>query len=387
MISATKDMTLPTALVGSIPRPSWYTRSLHGQDFKMALSDRAFREQYIDAVGAFINDQECAGLDIIVDGDARFDDDVGGRGWFFYLIDRLGGFAERTDAQENWAKMTRPGRILWELMEAYQAPVLTEKVSLSTPLHYAAIWQVTQKLTDRPVKFGAIAVDSVFHMIQNRHYGSDVELLLDLAAIVNKEYRHLAAVGCPIIQIEEPMLHLLDVASAGDLDKAALIDVFNRQVEGVEAEIWCHTCWGNPAQQSVKDETTTYAPALEDLFSVDADVVSFECASTGGEDLEAIGAFATEKKIAIGVISHLKTQVETPEEVAALIRKALEHIPPERLIVSTDCGFGREGLSRRIAFYKMVALVEGTNIVRHELGLPEAEVRAADPRFAFSYAG
>ena len=387
MISATKDMTLPTALVGSIPRPSWYTRSLHGQDFKMALSDRAFREQYIDAVGAFINDQECAGLDIIVDGDARFDDDVGGRGWFFYLIDRLGGFAERTDAQENWAKMTRPGRILWELMEAYQAPVLTEKVSLSTPLHYAAIWQVTQKLTDRPVKFGAIAVDSVFHMIQNRHYGSDVELLLDLAAIVNKEYRHLAAVGCPIIQIEEPMLHLLDVASAGDLDKAALIDVFNRQVEGVEAEIWCHTCWGNPAQQSVKDETTTYAPALEDLFSVDADVVSFECASTGGEDLEAIGAFATEKKIAIGVISHLKTQVETPEEVAALIRKALEHIPPERLIVTTDCGFGREGLSRRIAFYKMVALVEGTNIVRHELGLPEAEVRAADPRFAFSYAG
>ena len=52
MISATKEMTLPTALVGSIPRPSWYTRSLHGQDFKMALSDRGFREQYIDAVGA-----------------------------------------------------------------------------------------------------------------------------------------------------------------------------------------------------------------------------------------------------------------------------------------------------------------------------------------------
>ena len=387
MISATKDMMLPTALVGSIPRPSWYTRSLHGRDFKMALSDRAFREQYIDAVGAYINDQECAGLDIIVDGDARFDDDVGGRGWFFYMIDRLGGFAERTDAQENWAKMTRPGRILWELMEAYQAPVLTGKVSLRAPLHYGAIWQVTQKLTDKPVKFGAIAVDSVFHMIQNRHYDSNLELLLDLSAIVNEEYRHLARIGCPIIQIEEPMLHLLDVASAGDLDKAALIDVFNRQVEGVEAEIWCHTCWGNPAQQSVKDETMSYAPALEDLFSVEADVVTFECASTGGEDLEAIGAFATEKKIAIGVISHLKTQVETPEEVAALIRKALEHIPPERLIVTTDCGFGREGLSRRIAFYKMVALVEGTNIVRHELGLPEAEVRAADPRFAFSFAG
>ena len=69
--------------------------------------------------------------------------------------------------------------------------------------------------------------------------------------------------------------------------------------------------------------------------------------------------------------------------MAGLIRKALEHIPVERLIITTDCGFGREGLSRRIAYYKMVALVQGTNIVRRELGLPTAEVRAADPRLAF----
>jgi 5-methyltetrahydropteroyltriglutamate--homocysteine methyltransferase len=62
----------------------------------------------------------------------------------------------------------------------------------------------------------------------------------------------------------------------------------------------------------------------------------------------------------------------------------LEHIPVERLIISTDCGFGREGLSRRIAFFKCVALVQGTNIVRRELGLPEAYIRAADPDLAFA---
>ena len=62
------------------------------------------------------------------------------------------------------------------------------------------------------------------------------------------------------------------------------------------------------------------------------------------------------------VVSHTNTVVEPPEYVADLIRRALEHIPPERLVISTDCGFGREGLSRRIAFYKCVALVEGTNI-------------------------
>ena len=61
-----------------------------------------------------------------------------------------------------------------------------------------------------------------------------------------------------------------------------------------------------------------------------------------------------------------------------LIRKALNYIPPERLVITTDCGFGREGLSRRIAFYKCVALVEGTNVVRRELELPVAEVRASD---------
>ena len=75
-------------------------------------------------------------------------------------------------------------------------------------------------------------------------------------------------------------------------------------------------------------------------------------------------------------------QVETPDEVAAKIRAALEHIAPERLVISTDCGMGREGMSRRHAFYKMVSLVLGTNIVRKELGLPQAECLAADERYS-----
>jgi len=95
-------------------------------------------------------------------------------------------------------------------------------------------------------------------------------------------------------------------------------------------------------------------------------------------------AQCTDKKIGIGVVNHCNTVVEPAEHVAALIRKALEYIPKDQLVISTDCGFGREGLSRRIAFYKCVALVEGTNIVRRELGLPEARVRAADPKLWFA---
>ena len=93
----------------------------------------------------------------------------------------------------------------------------------------------------------------------------------------------------------------------------------------------------------------------------------------------------TEKKIAIGVIDHHTLQVERPGQVAKLIREALKHIPAERLIISSDCGMGREGMTRRHANYKMIAMVQGTNIVRRELGLSEAEVRAADPGLAFGW--
>ena len=77
-------------------------------------------------------------------------------------------------------------------------------------------------------------------------------------------------------------------------------------------------------------------------------------------------------------------QVERPDEVADLIREALKNIPPERLIISSDCGMGREGMGRRHSTYKMVAMVLGTNIVRKELGLPEAQCLAADPRYSLT---
>ncbi len=89
----------------------------------------------------------------------------------------------------------------------------------------------------------------------------------------------------------------------------------------------------------------------------------------------------------MGVVNHCNTVVEALEHVADLIRKALEYVPAERLVVTTNCGFGREGLSRRIAYYKCVSLVEGTNIVRRELGLPEAHIRAADPKLYFAKVG
>src|SRR5262249_19507452 len=103
---------------------------------------------------------------------------------------------------------------------------------------------------------------------------------------------------------------------------------------------------------------------------------------SGTGDLEAIGKQITEKKVGIGVIDHHTLQVESPEEVADLTRLVLKHIPAERLILCSDCGMGREGMSRRHASYKMVSLVQGVNIVRRELGLPETESLAANPKYS-----
>src|SRR5260370_3761088 len=142
-----------------------------------------------------------------------------------------------------------------------------------------------------------------------------------------------------------------------------MTEAFNRRVAGVDAEIWVHTCWGNPNQQRVYWEVPSYERALPHLLQLNADVITFECASSDGKDLALFGKYKTDKKIGIGVVSHCNTVVEPAEHVAGLIRKALEYIAPEQLVVTTDCGFGREGLSRRIAYYKCVALVASLSFI------------------------
>jgi 5-methyltetrahydropteroyltriglutamate--homocysteine methyltransferase len=168
------------------------------------------------------------------------------------------------------------------------------------------------------------------------------------------------------------------------LNAEFMVEVFNHTVRGLRAktEVWCHTCWGNPAAQRLFAKQPSYAPALDALNRVDADVITFETCSSGGMDLEAIGKRIRDKKVCIGVVDHHTLQVETAEQVAALVRKALAHIPAERLVLASDCGMGREGMSRRHAFYKMVSIVRGTNLVRRSRGLPEAACLAADERFS-----
>ena len=388
MLTVTRDLVMPTTITGSYPKPQWYNQDLHGRPFKVAMGHSPFREQYLDMVSSIMAEQAAAGLDIITDGDGRFDLSVGGKSWFFYPLERIGGLTGRRDLSPGWSSRNfdiQPGHILYEVMEAYQPPVVTEKVRRG-PLEYTAIWKSAQRLTERPVKFGTISAQCLSQMVWNEHYAADRDLVLALSDVMNEELRELADSGCPLIQIEEPRHHMAAIAKGtSDKDLEFLSEAFNREVKDVRAEIWVHTCWGNPSQQRMFNPVPSYERSLPYLFSLNADVITFECTSSKGRDLPLIGKIKTDKKVSIGVVSHTDTVVERPEEVASLIRRALEHIPKERLIISTDCGFGREGLSRRIAFFKCVALVRGTNVVRRELGLPEVPVRAADAKFAFAH--
>jgi len=130
-------------------------------------------------------------------------------------------------------------------------------------------------------------------------------------------------------------------------------------------------------------EDTSYANSMEIyLERCRGDVRTLEMKDRNQQDLELFAPFrnSLKKKICIGAVSHRALQADRPEDVAGEIRKALRYIPAEMLIVSSDCGFGRQGANREIAFYKASAIAQGCNIVRRELGLPVTEVPAADPR-------
>jgi len=390
MYNATANIVLPTTIIGSLPRPNWYTATLGSRSFLDAMVNARYREQYTDALGAYLRDQEMAGLDIVTDGDCRFDDDVGGQSWPRYPLFHLDGVDRDhpTPAAFGSAGVQFPrGHILHDYLEARITPAIIGPIGRGN-LQYAELWKVAQRMTKKPVKFGTITPELVAYLAQDHYYKSLRERIWAFSDAFNEELHALADAGCPLIQMEEPQIHLMAIRGIveGEINVDFMVDVFNNTVRGLrdKTEVWCHSCWGNPSQQRMFSEVQSYKPALEAMNRVDADVITFETCSSGGIDLDAIGAVVTDKKIGIGVIDHHTLQVESPDQVADLIRRALEHIPAERLIICSDCGMGREGMSRRHAFYKTVSIVLGTNIVRGELGLPLADCMAADDRYTLT---
>ena len=386
MFVATEGKSLVTTTTGALPRPSWYTENLRGAPLSHGFSRLAYREQHFDCLACHCAAQHRAGIDIYVDGDTRLDDDVAGRGWVSYATERMAGVGEpRVEVPPaGFMKDKGPGDIMWEVIETRMTPPVTGKID-RTWLELDRAYKAMAPMTDKPVKVGSISAQILALMLTDVFYKDRLALLNDMSEALNRDYHALADAGAPVIQIEEPAIHQVIADPNQQIKPDQWVEAFNREVAGLrkKTEVWCHTCWGSPAAQRVASRDQSYKAALPYLDRLDVDVLTFEGAFNRGMDFEVIGkSVSKDKKIALGVISHRTLQVERPEEIAELIRLALKYIEPERLILSSDCGFGRQGVSRMHAYYKMVALVRATNIVRRELGLPEAHIPGADMKLS-----
>jgi 5-methyltetrahydropteroyltriglutamate--homocysteine methyltransferase len=401
VFTATKDVLLPTTVTGSWPRPRWYTERLAGRSLTTCMKDVVFREQFGDALAVVLDEQERAGLDILTHGDYFHDEDLGGHSWHRYPLERFRGLEGDYLPQARLAGELLgdkpPGTILHEVFSGWAWPRVVDRVERneSAPLDYAKIWRLAQARTRRPVRFGTVSAQGIHHFLDVRTdlYRDDDrrELIWDLVTAMNAELRELAAAGCDAIQVEEPLIHLLACEEPHDEELIDfLVDAFNHEVEGLDGvEVWVHTCWGNPNMQRAT-ANPSYARSVEThLERLNADVWTIELADGNLAELELFAPYRgrLRKKIAIGVVSHRTLQVEQPEEVAELTRRALRFIDAENLVLSSNCGFGRQGCNRLIAYYKAAAIAQGANIVRRELGGEERWIGAADPRLQVDVVG
>lgn len=387
MFTVTRDLILPATITGSWPRPRWMDMSMWGGALDTCMLDVRFREKFTDALTNVIADQERAGLDIVTHGDLHCDEDFAGRSWHHYPLQRWAGFEgdhlQSWQTRSPWLKYP-PGNLLNEIYTGWRWPWVTGRIE-HRPLDYPKIWRLAQQRALKPVRFGTCCsqVMGLFLDLHTDVYKDKREALWDMAIAMNTELKALRDAGCRCIQIEEPCLHFMANSFGRDhADVRFFLDCYNREVEGLDdVEIWIHTCWGNPNMQRVIEDDS-YAASL-DMYMSEArgDVWTIETKDRNMREIELLAPFMRHagKKVCVGVVSHRRLQVETPEEVAATIRQSLRFVPAERLVVSTDCGFGRQGCNREIAFFKTTAIAQGCNIVRRELGLPTTEVRAADP--------
>jgi 5-methyltetrahydropteroyltriglutamate--homocysteine methyltransferase len=139
-------------------------------------------------------------------------------------------------------------------------------------------------------------------------------------------------------------------------------------------------------QKVFSDES--YANSVEIyLERLKGDVWTIEATENNLKEIDLFAPYkdSLKKKVAVGVISHRRLQADFPEVVADRVRRALQYIPADKLVLSTDCGFGRQGFNRHVAFYKAAAIPQARNILLKELGVEERYVPAADERLAWDY--
>ena len=336
---------LPTALVGSLPKPSWLAQpETLWSPWK--LEGDALAEGRQDALRIAVHDQRQRGLDIVSDGEQTRQHFV------TTFIEHLSGvdFERRETVR---------------IRDRYDAsvPTIVGAVSRERSVFVEDAAFLRQQ-TDRPIKWALPGPMTMIDTLSDRHYRSREELAWEFATILNQEAKELEAAGVDIIQFDEPAFNVF-FDEVRDWGVAAL----ERAAEGLRAETAVHICYGygikanTDWKATLGSEWRQYEETFPQLQRSAIDIVSLECHHSR-VPLELIELIRG-KKVMLGAIDVASETIETPQEVAHTLRNALAFVDADKLIPSTNCGMAP--LSRPVALGKMSALSAGAEIVRGEL--------------------
>lgn len=366
------DTLLPTTMIGSYPKPRWYTRyNLAGADLLEWWKLEENWHAWWDATTACIKDQELAGLDIVTDGQMHFDDYGGGIGSFvWYWYERLGGFTK--------AKLPNPLATAIEASEGgdlsqaawmhnWGGTAVTAPVSRGVPGRLSEMYTAARRLTDRPLKVsvGAGPPNLTYH-VDFRHpdsaYTEARQLAEDLVPIFNADLKDLVAHGADYIQIEDLGAWMLALGEGDDW----VLDILNAWIDGVDAKIAWHCCLGAGYGNTFRAVEDALPRVLEKWMAVNVDQYALDFTLRDMVDVKALRVIPPPKEVQVGVIDIRTLYIESDDEIVQRIHKVLEHIEPERVTLSTDCGL--KALPRFCAYEKLRALSRAAARVRAELG-------------------
>ena len=337
---------LPTTLVGSYAQPDWLIdrKKLAGRFPPRVRAKELWRvapewleQAQDDATLLAIRDQERAGLDIITDGEMRRE-----------------SYSNRFATALDGVDLDNPGTALDRSGHPNPVPRVVGPIRRRHPVQVRDV-EFLRANTDRMIKITVPGPFTMSQQAQDDYYKDEVALAMDYAAAVNVEIEDLFVAGADIVQVDEPYMQ-----ARAEKAKKFGTQVLDRALQGVNGTTAVHICFGYAAVIHNRPPAYSFLPEFENSLvqqiSIETAQAKLDCSV-----LEKLPS----KTILLGVLDLSDMGVETPETVAERIRRALPHVPAERIVVAPDCGL--KYLPREVAFGKMKAMADGAAIVRREL--------------------
>jgi 5-methyltetrahydropteroyltriglutamate--homocysteine methyltransferase len=338
-------MLFPTTLVGSYPQPEWLIdrKKLAGRFPPRVRATELWRikrefleEAQNDATVLAIRAQEEAGLDIITDGEIRRE-----------------SYSNRFATALEGVDLDNPGSALDRSGHPNPVPRIVGKIRRKHAVEVEDLLFL-KKNTKKQVKITVPGPFTMSQQAQNDFYKSEEEAALDYAAAVNAEIRDLFAAGADIVQVDEPYMQ-----ARPEKARQYGLKALNRALENISGVTAVHICFGYAAIIHQRPSGYSFLP---ELAGCSCQQISIETAQSGLDT--SVLQKLPGKKIMVGCIDLSDMKVETPQQVAARVKRAMPHVPKENIILAPDCGM--KYLPREVAFGKMKAMVEGAKLLRAE---------------------